>query len=54
VADVARKRRKDAGWARSAVHEARERGLLTRSMWGSPGGELTPKAEALLKKRRKE
>jgi hypothetical protein len=33
---------------RDLVHEARERGLLTRSPKGRPGGELTPKARQIL------
>jgi hypothetical protein len=35
---------------RDFIHQARERGLLTRSPKGRPGGELTPKAEQLIKR----
>jgi hypothetical protein len=34
---------------RDIIHQARERGLLTRSPAGRPGGELTPKAKQILK-----
>jgi hypothetical protein len=34
---------------RDLIHQARERGLLTRSPPGRPGGELTPKAERLIR-----
>lgn len=38
-----------AATVRDIIHEARERGLLTRSPDGRPGGELTPKADQMLK-----
>ncbi len=36
---------------RDLIRECRERGLLTKSTQGQAGGRLTPKSEALLKKR---
>jgi hypothetical protein len=39
-----------AATVRDFIHQARERGLLTRSPAGRPGGELTPKARRMLKR----
>jgi hypothetical protein len=38
--------------ARDYVHRARGRGFLTPAEWGRSGGQLTPKAHALLRPRR--
>jgi hypothetical protein len=48
VADDLAIHRDKAGAVSQAVHEARRRGLLTKSPRGRPGGELTAKAEAIL------
>jgi DNA-binding transcriptional regulator PaaX len=34
---------------RDALHKAREKGVLTRTHQGRAGGELTPRAKALLR-----
>jgi hypothetical protein len=49
TADVARERGYDVAHIRDGIHEARERGLLTRpATKGRAGGELTPRARELL------
>ncbi|MGH9380853.1 MAG: hypothetical protein ACRD2Z_09610, partial [Thermoanaerobaculia bacterium] len=48
VADVAAERGMTADALRQALHRARRRGLLTRQTTGRAGGELTPRARALL------
>ncbi len=49
TADVAKKRGYDPAHIRDGIHEARERGLLTRPPTkGRAGGELTAKARQLL------
>jgi hypothetical protein len=46
TAEIAKRRYHDVSHIRDALHEARERGLLTRPpARGRPGGQLTPAAE---------
>jgi hypothetical protein len=50
IKDIARQRSKADSVIRDAVHEARERGLLTAGgRPGVPGGTLTPLAETILR-----
>lgn len=51
VLDVAKELEWSPAKVRDAIHDARRRGLLTSSGPGRPGGELTPKAQAVLKDR---
>ena len=48
VADVAKAREMKTSALRAALDRARKRGLLTRETGGRAGGQLTPKAKALL------
>ena len=49
VKDLAEARGMSEVGARAAVHRARNRGLLSRQKQGRAGGELTPRAKALLR-----
>ena len=54
IADLARRRKLSAEQIRDAIHTARERGLLTpASVQGRPGGQLTPTAKQLLRRKRR-
>lgn len=54
VKDIAEQRGGDtAAHIRDLLHEARQRGLLTKGVTGKSEGALTPRAVALLKGRRK-
>lgn len=48
TADVAKRRRLPAAKVRDLLHAARQRGLLSSSGQGRSGGQLTPKALAIL------
>ena len=47
---LAKKRNVSDSQARSLLYEARRRGLLTRSLPGTAGGHLTPKAMRILRR----
>lgn len=54
VADLAEAEGYSVSRVRNMLHEARRRGLLTRPPAGKSGGQLTPKASALLSKQEEE
>lgn len=49
VAEIADRRGLSAAIVRDAIHEARERGLLSPGRQGTPGGQLTPRGQGLLR-----
>lgn len=52
VADLAARRKLPTAVVRDMIHEARQRDLLTGGRQGAPGGQITARAEKLLRSRR--
>ena len=52
VAEVALKKRIPEATVRNVIHQARQQGLLSKTLQGRVGGQLTAKAKKLLRRRR--